>query len=91
MSGPDTKPGTKGFSFARLLPLLVLIAGLILFLSLGLHRYFTFDALSEHREWLLGQVERLGALAPLVFLVAYALLVAFSIPGGAILTSLGWN
>ena len=89
MSGPDTKPGAKGFSFARLLPLLVLIAGLILFVSLGLHRYFTFDALAEHREWLLEEVEALGALAPLVFLAAYALLVAFSIPGGAILTIVG--
>lgn len=89
MTGPDTKPAAKGFSFARLIPLLVLIAGLILFVSLGLHRYFTFDSLREHREWLLDQVAGLGGLAPLVYVVAYAILIAFSIPGGAIFTIVG--
>ncbi len=89
MIGPDTRPGANGFSFARLIPLLVLIAGLVLFLSLGLHRYFTFESLHEHREWLLEQVASLGGLAPLVYIVAYAFLIAFSIPGGAVFTIVG--
>ncbi len=70
----------------RLLPLLVLVAGLALFFAFGLHRYVTFATLAAERAELLAWVERLGALAPLAFIAVYIAAVAFSLPGGALLT-----
>ncbi len=70
----------------RLAPVAVLLAGLVLFLVLGLDRYIGLEALREHRHWLIEQVEANASLAALVFVGIYALVVAFSIPGGAVLT-----
>ncbi len=82
-SGP--KAGKRRL-LGRLAPLAVLIAGLILFFVLGLDRYVGLDALREHRHWLSAQVESEPWLTGAVFVGVYALVVAFSIPGGAILT-----
>lgn len=76
----------RGRLLGRLAPLAVLLAGLILFFALGLDRYVGLDALREHRHWLTAQVESDPWLAGTVFVAVYALVVAFSIPGGAILT-----
>jgi uncharacterized membrane protein YdjX (TVP38/TMEM64 family) len=70
-------------------PLLVLIAGLITFFALGLHRYVSFKALSEHREMLLDFVARHSIGAGLTFIAVYAAAVAISIPGAAVLTITG--
>ncbi|MEE9139147.1 MAG: TVP38/TMEM64 family protein, partial [Alphaproteobacteria bacterium] len=70
-------------------PLLVLMAGLIAFFALGLHRYVTIATLSENRQVLLDWVERGGAMAGLVFVLVYAVATAFSIPGGALMTITG--
>jgi uncharacterized membrane protein YdjX (TVP38/TMEM64 family) len=76
-------------SLRRWLPLLLVVAALGAFFALGLHRYLRFEALAEHREWLLAEVARLGMLAPLVYILVYAALVAMSIPVGAIATLAG--
>jgi uncharacterized membrane protein YdjX (TVP38/TMEM64 family) len=76
-------------SMKRLLPILVLIAGLLSFFALGLDRYLTFDALRENRETLLALVDRYGILAAIVFVAVYAAAVAFSVPGGAVMTITG--
>ena len=55
---------------------------------LGGHRYLTFAALAENREWLVGTVARSGRGA-LVFILAYAGLVALSFPGAELLTIAG--
>jgi uncharacterized membrane protein YdjX (TVP38/TMEM64 family) len=76
-------------SLGRFLPLLLVAAALAAFFGLGLGRYLTFQALAEHREWLLQAVARLGILAPFAFMLIYAGLVAVSVPVGVICTLAG--
>ncbi len=85
----EAKAERKRWSPGRVIPLLVLLAGLAAFLLSGMHRYISFEALSEHRDWLTAQVERYGLLANLAFMAIYAVAIAFSIPGGAALTIVG--
>jgi uncharacterized membrane protein YdjX (TVP38/TMEM64 family) len=84
----DEVQGRRG-ALRRWLPLILVVAALAAFFALGLQRYLSFEALAEHREWLLAQVARLGMLAPLVFIALYAAMVAVSIPVGAIVTLAG--
>ena len=79
----------RGFSPWRLLPLLVLILGLVLFFAFGLHRYFTLGALREHRAWLIDWVGAHMAFAALSFVVLFAAVTAFSLPIASPLTVLG--
>jgi uncharacterized membrane protein YdjX (TVP38/TMEM64 family) len=90
-NGDDAPPpaAPKRGVLRRLAPLLVLIAGLAAFFALGLDRYLSFRALADNRDWLMAQVRDQAALSALAFIGAYALVAAFSIPGGAILTLLG--
>ena len=53
MNDAITPPEKTSFSFARLIPLLILIAGLVAFFALGLNRYVSFSVLRENREFLL--------------------------------------
>ena len=86
MSEPTRSTPRKDLSPGRLLPLVVLVTGLGLFFAFGLDRYLSFEALHEHREWLVARIEKLGFLAGLIFFAIYTTVIAFSIPGGAILT-----
>lgn len=83
------KGQSGGFSWKRLIPLFVLVAGLIAFFAFGLDQYLTFDALKENRAWLLEQVEQSAVLAALVYMGIYIAVVAFSLPGGAVMTITG--
>lgn len=58
-------------------------------MALGGHRYVTFAALADNREWLGAAVTRAGAKAALAFILAYAGLVALSVPGATLLTITG--
>jgi uncharacterized membrane protein YdjX (TVP38/TMEM64 family) len=60
--------------------LAVLALGLVLFLALGLGRLLTFETLRDHRAELLAWVADRRLLAALAYMVAYAVLVAFSLP-----------
>jgi uncharacterized membrane protein YdjX (TVP38/TMEM64 family) len=80
---------SPSFSFKRLLPLLVLVAGLVVFFALGLHRYLSFEVLRDNREALLTWVQQNGLLAALVYMSVYAVAVAFSLPGGLVLSITG--
>jgi len=73
----------------RLVPAAILLLGLALFLLFGLERYFSFEMLSRHHAALLAWVAANTALAMLVFVLAYALVVAFSLPVAIIITPLG--
>lgn len=73
-------------SIKRFLPLAVLVAGFALAFALGLHDYLSFEQLQQHRVQLLDFVDRHALLAPLLFMLIYAGVVALSIPGGAVLT-----
>jgi len=89
---PDSLPPPRfspKFSWARLLPIGVLIAGLVLFFALGLDRYVSVRALGEHFAELKSRVEAQGALALAGFGLVYAAMVAFSIPGALVLTLAG--
>ncbi len=91
MSGDDTanEKANARFSFRRLVPLVVLVAGLGIVLIFDLDRYLAFDALKNNREvlseWVVQQ--RLAAIAS--FLAIYAVATALSVPGAAILTMAG--
>jgi uncharacterized membrane protein YdjX (TVP38/TMEM64 family) len=76
-------------SLTRLIPLLVLVVGLVAFFAFGLERYVSFTVLRENREALLAWVRQVGVLAPLVYMVVYAVAVAFSLPIGAVMTITG--
>ena len=86
MREPTGQTVRAGHAARRLLPILVLVAGLVVFFALGLDRYVSFEALRENREWLVAQVERHGVLATVAFTLIYMVVIAFSIPGGAVLT-----
>lgn len=70
------------------LPAVILVA-LIGFFALGLHRYFTLDALRDNRDALRTWVEADPVLAMAIFVAAYAAAVAISFPGASILTIFG--
>jgi uncharacterized membrane protein YdjX (TVP38/TMEM64 family) len=84
----DTSP-QPGFSIRRLMPLGLLAAGGIAFVVGGGHHYLTFASLAENRGWLCALVARRGFLAALLYIVAYGVLVALSVPGGVALTIAG--
>jgi len=70
----------------RVLPMLLLALGLVLFFFFDLDAYLTLDALKENRQLLKNEVEDLGYLAPLLYALLYCIVTAFSIPGGLILS-----
>ena len=61
----------------------------IAFFAFGLDDYVTFESLREHRAWLQTQVHDYAMLAPAMFMVLYAAAVAFSLPGGLVMTITG--
>ncbi|HEX6979857.1 MAG TPA: TVP38/TMEM64 family protein [Alphaproteobacteria bacterium] len=73
----------------RWLPLLALALGCATFFVLGLHRYVSFDMLARHRGELAAWVAAHPLLAPLTYILVYIAIVAFSLPGGAVLTITG--
>ena len=73
----------------RFLPLVLLAAAAAAFFALGLDQYLTFEALRENRALLADFVAAQGALAVLLYIVIYAVSVALSVPGAAILTVTG--
>lgn len=89
--GPAATPTGTGrvFTGRRLLPLLGLLVGLVGFFALGLDEYASVEALREHRQSLLDFVERYGVLAGLAFMLVYATVIAFSVPGGVVMTLAG--
>ncbi len=91
--GPDAHdhraPGSRqprSRGLRRWLPVAVLALGFVLFFAYDLHRFIGWDALKEHRGWLVAEVARNQALVAAAFVAMYTLVVAFSIPGGAIMT-----
>jgi uncharacterized membrane protein YdjX (TVP38/TMEM64 family) len=73
----------------RLAPAAILLLGLVLFLAFGLERYFSFETLSRHHAALATWVAGNTLLAIVLFVLAYILVVAFSLPIAIIITPLG--
>ena len=88
-SGLDRSAPSGERSLKRWLPLGVLVAGLVLFLALGGEHYLTLETLRAHHEELRHFVEANELLAALSFMLAYAVMTAFSLPGGVIMTVVG--
>ena len=78
-----------GFNWLRLIPILVLIAGLVAFFVTGLNEYVSLDTLRDNREALNDWVASNGLWAGLTFAAIYAVAVAFSLPVGALMTIAG--
>ena len=79
----------NGISTRRLVPLGLLVAAGIAFIAIGGRQYLTFAALAENRDWLCDLVQRWGLVSGLLYIAAYAGLVALSVPGAAVLTIAG--
>lgn len=82
---PDPTVGAAP-AWRRLWPVAVLLGALALVYASGLHRVLTFEALAEHRTLLLGWVAAEPLLAGTAFGLLYAGVVAFSLPGGAVMS-----
>jgi uncharacterized membrane protein YdjX (TVP38/TMEM64 family) len=86
---PRTVPAEARLSLKRVWPLLALALAVGAVFALDLDSYLTFAALREHRDALTDFVARNTLLAALTYVVVYALAIALSVPGGAILTIAG--
>ena len=71
------------------LPLLIIAALTALFILSGWHEYLSFEQLREHRLELNAWVAEQPMLAAFAFMMAYIVVVAFSLPGGTIMTLTG--
>lgn len=76
-------------TWRRLIPAFILLLGLVLFLALGLERYFSFEMLKRHHATLAAWVDAHAVVAALLYVLAYALVVAFSLPIAVVVTPLG--
>jgi uncharacterized membrane protein YdjX (TVP38/TMEM64 family) len=82
-------PGSPRLSVGRLAPIAILLAGLAAFFALGGPRYLSFEHLQAHHERVSAWIAAQGALGPVIYVALYALVVAFSLPGGLVMTLLG--
>lgn len=93
MNDPQTPaPGKTSFQavlIRRIVPIAVLLAGFAAFFALDLDVYVSLEALKENRETLRTFVSDNGLVAVLAFAAIYAIVIAFSLPGGAIMTITG--
>lgn len=93
MAAPDdaaaAAPATPPAAWRRLWPLGLIAAAAVLAYALGLHRWLSFESLGAHRSALAGFVAGSPVLAALLYVGAYVLVVAFSLPGGAVMTVAG--
>jgi len=85
----ETTPAAPRSALRRFLPLVVLAAGLAAFFALGLDRYVTLDTLRDNRQALSAWVAENWALAAFIYVVAYIVMVAFSLPGALVATLTG--
>lgn len=75
--------------FLRLLPLVLVAAALALVFGTGLNRYVSLDFLQAQRQMLLAYVGEHPILGLGVYTLAYAVMVALSVPGALIMSMSG--
>ena len=76
-------------AFKRLWPIAALLVAVALLVAFGPDNATILAALREHRESLLVMVAEYAVVADLAFMVIYAMAIALSIPGGAMMTLVG--
>ncbi|QYK42560.1 MAG: TVP38/TMEM64 family protein [Paracoccaceae bacterium] len=86
-TGPHPKPAPKT-GLARKLPFLAILCAAVAGAFL-LRDHLGFEALAEHRETLIAFRDANYPLAALAFVLAYAAIVALSLPGATIATLTG--
>lgn len=82
-------PGRPRSMLARLLPLAIFAAMAAAVLSLGLHKYLSFEQLRLHRGAMMAFVATMPAKALIIFIAVYTLATALSLPGATVLTLAG--
>ena len=88
MTHADTAGSAKGGGLLRRLPLIAILLAALAGAFL-LRDYLSFEALAENRERLLDFRDANYALAATAFVALYVVVVAFSLPGAAIMTLTG--
>jgi uncharacterized membrane protein YdjX (TVP38/TMEM64 family) len=83
-----TETSRPGGGLARRLPLLIIVAVAALG-AFTLRDYLSFQALAENREALIAFRDANYAATVAVFIVAYIVIVAFSLPGATVATLTG--
>ncbi len=87
-AAPAARPGRLA-TLRRFVPLALIGLGLVAFFAFDLDRFVSLTALNQHHEALRAFVADNVVLASAAFLLAYAVAVALSIPGAAVLTITG--
>ncbi|MBT3536388.1 MAG: TVP38/TMEM64 family protein [Rhodospirillaceae bacterium] len=77
------------FSLRRLWPAFVLIAGLLAFFAFDGQEFFTADSLRLYRADLSDYVAHHTVVMAICFVLAYTVMVAFSVPGALVMTVTG--
>lgn len=80
---------SRSGALKRLFPLVVIVGLVVAFFAFGLNRYLTLQALHDNDDALRAFVTRHPLLSPATYVAAYALVVALSVPGGAVMTVTG--
>ncbi len=75
--------------FKRYLPLLLILIGMAAIYFSGLYRFFTFETLRSYHDTLKLFIQAHPIAAPLLYILAYILLTALSVPGAVFLSLLG--
>lgn len=83
-SAAASKKGLK-----RYVPIAVVALGIVVFVATGAHEYLSFEALSRHRAELLQYADAHAIASVALFMVAYVVVIALSLPGGVWLTLAG--
>src|SRR5688572_30011956 len=83
------RAGSRRGSIAALLALLAVGIGTTAAVALGVDAGLALATLKSHHAWLLGFVAGAPVMASLLFMAVYALAVAVSVPGLAVLTVIG--
>lgn len=85
----DAPTRSASFSWRQVIPLVLMLAAGGAIYGLGLHRYLSFEQLRLHRGELMAYVATMPVKAVVMFIAAYALATALSLPGGVVLTLSG--
>jgi len=86
---PEGTDASRVVPLRRMIPFALLVLAGTAFVAIGGRHYLTFASLAENRDWLCGLVQHWGFVAALLYVGVYAVLVALSVPGGALLTITG--
>lgn len=82
-------PWLKHFNWKRFIPLIVIVTLMIVAYASGVHKYITFEMLQEQHAVIKAFVAAHPIITPILFTLAYLIMVSLSLPGGAILSLLG--